>query len=277
MLVQRRQDHDRLLHLEGRADVAHDLPAVDLAPGHRDDHLHHVGLGALQQDQAEAPVDRDVLAGVDGAHHLLGRFAQADIGEAQGLVGDVGPAAGEDDLAGGDDLVPGRGVPAGAGSVAAGEEGMSGRCYAPPRDDPLRSPHGGCRRPGGAQRPGTGPPPGDRPPRRPRAARQRALRAGRGPGRRRGIRSRSTPCPSSRPIRREGTGPTAWSVELRRPPAPRPGRAVPPVRGPDARRGRPSPADGHRRRLPHRHPHRRRRGHPGRPRHRDRSWSSRTT
>ena len=54
----------------------------------------------------------------------------------------------------------------------------------------------------------------------------------------------------------------------RRGAAPGPRRAVPPVRGPDARRGGPSPAHGHRRRLPHRHPHRGRRRHPGRPRHR---------
>ena len=71
--------------------------------------LHHVGLRALQQDEAHPAVDRHVLARVDGAHHVLGRIAQADVGEAQGLVGHLGPAAGEDDLAGGDDLVPGQG------------------------------------------------------------------------------------------------------------------------------------------------------------------------
>ena len=47
--------------------------------------------------------------GIDAAHHVLGGIAQADIGEPQGLVGNVGPAAGKDDLAGGDDLVAGEG------------------------------------------------------------------------------------------------------------------------------------------------------------------------
>ena len=86
MLVQRRQDHDRLFHLERRAHIAHDLPAVDLTSGHRDDHLDHIGLRALQQDEAQPPVDRHVLAGVDAPHHLLGGIAQADVGEAQGLA-----------------------------------------------------------------------------------------------------------------------------------------------------------------------------------------------
>ena len=35
---------------------AHDVPAVHLAPGDRDDHLGHVGLGALQQDEADPAV-----------------------------------------------------------------------------------------------------------------------------------------------------------------------------------------------------------------------------
>ena len=144
-------------------------------------------------------------------------------------------------------------------------------------DDPLRSPHGGCRRPGGAQRPGIGPPSGGRAPRRAGAARQRALGHGRGPGRRRGIGVRSTRCPSFRPTRREDTEPTPGRSSTTAASDPRPGRAVPPVRGTDTRRGRPPPANGHRHRLPHRHPHRRRRWHPRRSRHRHPSWSSRTT
>ena len=52
--------------------------------------------------------------------------------------------------------------------------------------------------------------------------------------------SPSTRCPSSRPTRPAGTGPSAWSVGTERPPGPGAGRALPSLRGPDARRGRPS-------------------------------------
>ena len=122
---------------------------------------------------------------------------------------------------------------------------MSGRCYAPTAQaDPLRSPHGGCRRPGGAQRPGTGPPTGDRPPRRPGRARQRALGSGRGPGRRRGTGRRSRRCPSFRPTRPEDTVPGAGRSTTARHPDARPRRSLPPVRGLTRRRGRPSAADG---------------------------------
>ena len=103
----------------------------------------------------------------------------------------------------------------------------------PGTDDPLRSPHGGRRRPGGAQRPGTGPPPGDRPPRRAGAARERAFGNGRGPG----GGADSVPLdtlPSSRPTRPGGIGPRPGPSSTR-PAAPRPGWALPSVRGPDTR------------------------------------------
>src|SRR3984957_18286028 len=106
MVIERRQDHDRLFHLEWRSYVAHDLPTVDFAPRHRDDHFDHVGFGALEQDDAQLPVDRHDLTGVHGAHHFFRWFEQADIGEAQKLTRNQGSAAREDDLAGSDDLVP---------------------------------------------------------------------------------------------------------------------------------------------------------------------------
>ena len=159
MLVQRGQHHDRLFHLERRAHVAHDLPAVDHAPGHRHDHLHHVGLGALQEHDPHLAVDRHGLAGVDGAHHVLGGVEQADVGEAQGLVGHVGLAAGVDDLAGGDDLVPA--VSGCAAGVQGGSGGRGGHARlmlcAAVTEHPLPSPHGGRRRPGGSTAPGNWP------------------------------------------------------------------------------------------------------------------------
>ncbi len=118
VVVQSGQHHDRLLDLQCRSHVAHDLPAVHLAPGHRDDHLRHVGLGPLQQHQADTAVDRDVLATVEGAHEVLGRVAQAQVGETDQVGRHLGAAAREDDLAGGDDLVPrqgGQGVQDGRG------------------------------------------------------------------------------------------------------------------------------------------------------------------
>ncbi len=118
VVVQGGEHHDRLLDLQCRSHVAHDLPAVHRAPGHRDDHLRHVGLGALQQHQADTAVDRDVLPAVEGAHQVLGRIAQAQVGKTDQVGRHLGPAAREDDLTGGDDLVPrqgGQGVQDGRG------------------------------------------------------------------------------------------------------------------------------------------------------------------
>ena len=72
MVVERRQDHDRLFHLERRSYVAHDLPTVDLASRHRDDDFDDIGLRALEQDEAQPPVGRHGLACIDSTHHLLG-------------------------------------------------------------------------------------------------------------------------------------------------------------------------------------------------------------
>ena len=103
--VQRGEHHDRLLDLERGPHAAGDLPVVDRAPGDRGHDLGDVGLGPLDQVHPDPAVRREGLAPVGGAHRLLGRFVEAEVGEAHAL-GIGGP--GQCQVAGGVDLVRGQ-------------------------------------------------------------------------------------------------------------------------------------------------------------------------
>jgi hypothetical protein len=92
VLVQGAEDVDRLLHLQRWPHVGDLGPAVHLAPGDRHDDFGHVGLGPLQQNQAQATVDLNVLTPVEGVDQLLGRVTQPDVGEAEIVNGHLGPA-----------------------------------------------------------------------------------------------------------------------------------------------------------------------------------------
>ena len=85
-----------------------------------------------------------LLAPVEGADQLLGRVAQAHVGEAERVVGHLGAAAGEDDLAGRRDLVArerGQGVQDRRGAAVGGHarsmlRGLRrGTLYHRPMDD----------------------------------------------------------------------------------------------------------------------------------------------
>ena len=199
---------------------------------------------------------------------VLGRVAQADVGEAERVVRHLGPPAGEDDLAGRHDLVPGQrgqGVQRGrdVGGGHARLDVTRRRARSPstirPMDDAAdraaRSARELARRHRG------------RPPRRAGGARQRPL--GRRPsssGARR-TRSRSTPCPSSRTYTAAGHRAHGWSVPSWR------GAGSWSSAGAAISTRVSTPAEvvhplrtGHRRRLLHRDPHRGRGRHPRRPR-----------
>ena len=182
----------------------------------------------------------------------FGRLAQAHVGEADASVGTVGAAAVEDDL-GGPRLIssPLQGrqrVQRRRGGDGGGRHDGHGTRRGPAAADRLPCRHGRCGRPGGPQRPRAGPAHRDRPPRRAGGARQRPLGSGRDPRRRRRLApARHAPL---LPALHGGRAPRPRLVAARGgAPGPGPGRALPPLRGDRAGRGRPPAAHRHRRRL----------------------------